>query len=234
MQEYQVKKIKVLAVDDNNLMRDSYQEILELNGYIVDTAMNGVIALEKFELDKPDIVIIDYHMPGMNGMELTDKIKNLDENIPVLIVTCDITDDADMAFSKSRANDFITAEMGFPRILARMAKLIREKYLKPEYDFMIWGFLSIDYDKKKVFISGKEINLTALEFKLLEFFTKNYGCILDKDTILKNLRQISYSCNEDSLRVIISRLKKKINNNNYEFIHNKYENGYYFEKKLKN
>jgi len=123
---------RVLIVDDEKVMRDSLAEWLELDNFKVETAENGMEALKKIEAEPPDVLVVDIKMPGMDGVTLLKKIKERDQDLPVIMMTAFATVENAVRSMKDGAYDFITKPFPPEKLTNLLRHVIEHNQLKQE------------------------------------------------------------------------------------------------------
>ena len=226
--------IRILIVDDMETNRVILEQIIADMGYEPVLAESGEQALELLYEHRPYLVLSDISMPGMDGYELCRIIKNNAEtrDIPVIFISA-FTDAQDIVHGFSLGgDDYITKPFNILEVKARIKAIIRRTSPKPkEADKVIEsGDMKLDCEGRRVYISGREINLTAKEFELLELLVVNANKVYSRENLLKLVWGSSYPGDVRTVDVHIRRLREKIESNPSEpkYVHTKWGVGYYF------
>jgi len=223
----------VLIVDDEKTIRDFVQKNLEVRGFRVVAASNGVEALEFFTAQNIDLVILDIMMPHMDGLETTNKIRHI-STVPIIILTA-LGEEADkvQAFDLG-ADDYLTKPFGVGELLARVKAVLRrsrwsETTVRPGN--IQYGNVSINLERHEVIVSSSLVDLTPTEFNLLVYLMENSGKVLSHRMILQNVWGPEYGEEHEYLRVYIGHLRQKIEDDpsNPQYIITKRGVGYCFE-----
>ena len=205
------KKVSALVVDDDVRMLRMMQRILELEGYHVRTASNGEAALEIFDEDNPDLILLDIMMPGMDGYALCQNIREFSE-APIIMVTAkDKNDEKVEGFNKG-ADDYVTKPFSANELAARAKAVLRRAKLweeRPEPTFYSDN-LTIDFARRRVTLGGQEVNLTATEYRILSYLAHNVDRIVTPNQILERVWNREYIGETHLLRVNIARLRQKL------------------------
>ncbi|MBC8496939.1 MAG: response regulator transcription factor [Chloroflexi bacterium] len=205
----------VLVVDDENTLRDFVRRNLEVRGYTVVTASNGLEALALFNTQNVDLVILDLMMPRMDGLETTRRIRQR-STVPIIILTAlDEESDKIKAFDLG-ADDYLTKPFGVGELLARVkAVLRRSRWTEPptRQGRLIHGDIIVDLERHEVTARGEEVKLTPTEFNLLAYLMEYAGKVLPHQAILKNVWGPEYGEETEYLRVYIGHLRQKIEEN---------------------
>ena len=225
---------RVLVVDDEKLIVKGLKFSLEQDDIIVDCAYDGEEALAKARETEYDMVFLDVMLPKLNGYEVCQEIREF-SNMPIIMVTAK-GDDMDKILGLDYgADDYITKPFNILEVKARMKAILRrssKKESKAEKAAKVdFGDLSIDCESRRVYVSGKEVNLTAKEFDLLELLTHTPNKVYSRKDLLKMVWGSDYPCDERTVDVHIRRLREKIEPNpgDPKYIHTKWGVGYYFQ-----
>ncbi len=202
----------VLVVDDEKTLRDFVRRNLEVRGYDVLNASNGLEALAIFTTNNVDLVILDLMMPRMDGLETTRCIRQR-SMVPIIILTAlDEESDKIKAFDLG-ADDYLTKPFGVGELLARVkAVLRRSHWTEPptRQGKLIHGEIIVDLERHEIRVRGEEIKLTPTEFNLLVYLMDYAGKVLPHQAILKNVWGPEYGEETEYLRVYVGHLRAKI------------------------
>ena len=202
----------VLVVDDEKTLRDFVRRNLEVRGYDVLNASNGLEALAVFNTQNVDLVILDLMMPRMDGQETTRRIRQR-SMVPIIILTAlDEESDKIKAFDWG-ADDYLTKPFGVGELLARVkAVLRRSRWTEPptRHGKLIHGDISVNLERHELIVREKVIKLTPTEFNLLVYLMEHSGKVLPHSAILKNVWGPEYGEETEYLRVYIGHLRHKI------------------------
>jgi len=207
--------IKFLVVDDEKPLLDFVRKNLEVRGYQVLTAANGLEAMGVFQSEQVDFVILDVMMPHMDGLETTRRIRE-NSNVPIIILTA-LGEESDKvrAFDLG-ADDYLTKPFGIGELLGRIkAVLRRSHWAEPNQkdERLQRGEIVAELDRHKVTVRNHEIELTPTEYTLLIYLMRNAGKMLPHRMILQNVWGTEYGNESEYLRVYIGRLRQKIEAN---------------------
>ena len=225
--------INVLVVDDEKPLRDFVRRNLEVRGYRVLTASNGLEALAISQNENIQLVIMDIMMPHMDGLEATRRIR-ADSHVPIIILTA-MGEEADKvrAFDLG-ADDYLTKPFGVGELLGRVkAVLRRADWSGPvsHDERIVRGKIEVDLARHKVSVRGEVVDLTPTEFNLLVYLMKNAGKALDHRAILQHVWGKEYGDEAEYLRVYMGKLRQKIEDDplHPEHIRTEHGIGYRFE-----
>ncbi|HZD56223.1 MAG TPA: response regulator transcription factor [Anaerolineales bacterium] len=202
----------VLVVDDETSLRDFVRRNLEVRGYSVLTAANGLEALAVFNTHIVSLVILDVMMPRMDGLETIRRIRQ-NSTAPIIILSA-LGEETDkiQAFNLG-ADDYLTKPFGVGELLARVQAVLRRSQWTEtpvREGQIVRGEIVSDLERHKVMVRGQEIELTPTEFNLLVYLMEHAGKVLPHQTILKNVWGPEYGREAEYLRVYIGRLRQKI------------------------
>ena len=222
---------KVLVVDDEKLIVKGIRFSLEQDGMEVDCAYDGGEALEMIRNKEYDIILLDVMLPKLTGFEVCQHIREF-SSVPVVMLTAKGEDMDKILGLEYGADDYITKPFNILEVKARIKAIIRRTSPKPkEADKVIEsGDMKLDCEGRRVYISGREINLTAKEFELLELLVVNANKVYSRENLLKLVWGSSYPGDVRTVDVHIRRLREKIESNPSEpkYVHTKWGVGYYF------
>ena len=201
--------MNVLVVDDEPAVRESLRRALELEGYKVELAEDGEIALEKLDgTAEPDAVILDILMPGIDGLEVCRRIRASGNQIPVLMLTARAEVDSRVAGLDAGADDYLSKPFALAELLARLRALLRRVGSVPG-DTLRFADLELDPGTREVVRGGNPIELTRTEFSLLELFLRNPRQVLTRSIIFERVWGFDFGPTSNSLDVYIGYLRRK-------------------------
>ena len=224
---------KVLIVDDEKLIVKGIRFSLEQDGMEVDCAYDGEEAVEKAKENKYDIILLDLMLPKMDGLEVCQQIREF-SNVPIVMLTAKGEDMDKILGLEYGADDYITKPFNILEVKARikaiMRRTIRDEKERTE-NIVEYGDLKLDCESRRVYICGKEMNLTAKEFDVLELLVLNPNKVYSREKLLKTVWGADYPGDERTVDVHIRRLREKIETNPSEpkYVHTKWGMGYFFK-----
>jgi two-component system KDP operon response regulator KdpE len=225
--------VNVLVVDDEKPLRDFVRRNLEVRGYKVLTASNGLEALALFKNENLQLVIMDIMMPHMDGLEATRRIRE-GSHVPIIILTA-MGEEADKvrAFDLG-ADDYLTKPFGVGELLGRVKAVLRRAHWSEpamREERIVRGEIEVDLDRHQVKVRGDVIDVTPTEFNLLVYLMKNAGKALHHRAILQHVWGAEYGDEAEYLRVYVGKLRQKIEADplNPQYLHTEHGFGYRFE-----
>ena len=224
---------KVLVVDDEKLIVKGIRFSLEQDGMEVDAAYDGEEALEMAREKEYDIILLDLMLPKLDGLGVCQQIREF-SNVPIVMLTAKGDDMDNILGLEYGADDYIIKPFNILEVKARMKAILRSNTSKDsgssKSNIITAGDMKINCDSRNLYIEGKEINLTAKEFDLLELLALNPGKVYSRDNLLKAVWGQDYSGDGRTVDVHMRRLREKIEENPSEpkYVHTKCGVGYYF------
>jgi len=203
---------KILLIDDDPEILKLTSLIFEEAGAQVFTAHDGLEGISKMFTHRPNLIILDVMMPGQNGFEICERIRQITK-IPLIMLTALNNEKEILKGLDVGADDFLTKPFNSEILLARARTVMRrseQNYRRKaalNYDD---GRLKIDVEKHRVFIGNDRLKLTPVEFRLLVYLSRNAGRVLTFDEILINVWGSEYLGSDDYVHVYISHLRSKI------------------------
>ena len=202
--------MRLLIVEDEAAIANFICEGLKEEGFAVDVAYNGKKGLQlAFDfIDEYDLILLDWMLPGMSGIEICRSIRKENKTIPIIFLTAkDTVDDAVFGL-ETGANDYIRKPFSFEELLARIRVLLRTK----ENEMVIFSAenIQLNIEKHSVTKNGKTIGLTQKEFALLEYFLRNKGKVCRRTRIIEKVWDIHFDYDNSVIDVYINALRKKL------------------------
>ena len=225
--------MKILVVDDEELLVKGIRFNLQNDGYEVITGSNGLEAIQAVQTQNPDLVVLDVMMPEMDGLTACTKIRAF-SNVPIILLTAKVTDmDKLMGFDQG-ADDYLTKPFNILELKARIRALLRRSGAesKPEGKQLTIGSISLDLDSRNAYRGGELVELTAKEFDVVEFLMRNPGRVYSRESLLDTIWAYDHRSDIRTVDVHIRRLREKLEENPAEpnYIMTKWGVGYYFRK----
>lgn len=224
----------ILVVDDEKLIVKGIKFSLEQDGMTVTPAYDGEEALNYIKEKEFDLVVLDVMLPKMDGLEVCQQTREFSQ-VPIIMVTAKGEDMDKIMGLEYGADDYITKPFNILELKARIKAILRRSTKKDSETQTTAQRLKIrnlelEYESRRVFIDGKETNLTAKEFDLLELLMKNHGKVYSREKLLDLIWGYDYPGDVRTVDVHVRRLREKIEDNPSEpkYIFTKWGVGYYF------
>jgi DNA-binding response OmpR family regulator len=227
---------KVLVVDDEKLIVKGIRFSLEQDGMEVDCAYDGEEALALAKANSYDMILLDIMLPKMDGFEVCQAIREF-SSMPIVMLTAKGDDMDKILGLEYGADDYITKPFNILEVKARIKAIMRRTTAQPKKEvrtsIIEKGDLKLDTDSRRLFIQGKEVNLTAKEFDLMELLVKNENKVYSRETLLTTVWGADFPGDERTVDVHVRRLREKVEKNPSEpkYIHTKWGVGYYYYQK---
>ena len=224
---------KVLVVDDEKLIVKGIRFSLEQEGMEVTCAYDGEEALEAAKNTEFDIILLDIMLPKLTGLEVCQQIREF-SNVPIIMLTAKDNDMDKIMGLEYGADDYITKPFNILEVKARIKAIMRRTSSRDREasgpKTVVNGDLKLDCDSRRVYIAGREVNLTAREFDLLELLALNPNKVYSRENLLKLVWGNDYPGDVRTVDVHIRRLREKIESNPSEpkYVLTKWGVGYFF------
>lgn len=204
--------MKILIVEDEQRIAKYLQKGLKMQGYQVDWRDNGLDGYDLASDDDYDLLILDWMLPGMSGVEICKNLRKDKINTPILILTAKSAIDDKVGGLDAGADDYLAKPFEFAELLARVRALLRRKEKPISANYRI-ADLIIDPNTYQVQRNGQEIQLSRQEFALLEYLARNPGRIFSKEELLEKVWSYDSDALPNTVQVYIGYLRNKIDRN---------------------
>jgi DNA-binding response OmpR family regulator len=200
---------RILVVDDDPDIRLLLRELLERRGYSLTEARDGNEALRVLFAERPDLVVLDVQMPGLDGWQTLERIRELSD-VPVVMLTARATELEKTRGLRAGADDYVTKPFGRQELLARVEGLLRRAGGRMEQpETYSDGFVTIDFSRREVAVGGETVELTPLEFRLLTAFVRHPNQVLTHDQLLELAWGDAHAA-RDQVKLYVGYLRKKL------------------------
>ncbi len=225
--------MRILVVDDEDLLVKGIRYNLQHDGYEVITGSNGLEAVTKTKNEAPDLVILDVMMPEMDGLTACAAIREF-SNVPVILLTAKAEDMDKLMGFEHGADDYLTKPFNILELKARVRALLRRSVStdKQKTKLLTIGQITLDLDARNAYRAGVLADLTAKEFDVIEFLMRNANRVYSREALLDTIWAYEYRSDIRTVDVHIRRLREKLEANPAEpkYIMTKWGVGYYFKK----
>lgn len=200
----------VLVVEDESAIRDMIESALDQAGMITQCAANAHEALVSISDRRPDIILMDWMMPGVSGIELTRRLRkdSYSKDIPIIMLTARVTENDKVAGLEAGTDDYIIKPFSPKELIARIRAVLRRSSPADESGKLIAGSLTLDTFARRALHNGSEIHLGPTEYRLLEFFMSHSGRGYSRAQLLDHVWGPSKYLEERTVDVHIRRLRK--------------------------
>jgi two-component system KDP operon response regulator KdpE len=200
----------ILAIDDEPQLLAALGTILEGRGYRLRTARNGAMALDAVADERPDVVLLDLAMPGIDGLEVCRRLRAF-SRVPILVLSA-LSDEARKVKAlDAGADDYVTKPFGVDELLARIrAALRRAQAQRDDEPVLSVGGIELDQVARRVLVDGQEVHLTPTQYELLRVLINNPDRVLTQRTLLVMTFGPAYEDAIDNLRTFVTQLRRKV------------------------
>lgn len=208
-----MSKLQILVVEDDAPVRNLITTTLKANDYRFLTTANGEGAVAEAASHNPDIILLDLGLPDIDGVEVIRRVRSW-SNVPIIVISARSEDSDKIDALDAGADDYLTKPFSVEELLARLRvtqrRLALMKGVQAQQAVYENGALRIDYSSNCAYLSGEELRLTPMEYKLLCLLAQNTGKVLTHKFILQNVWGNSLESDIGSLRVFMTTLRKKL------------------------
>ena len=203
----------ILIVEDESRLRQHLRDRLQKNGYVVEVAADGEEGLYYGQEFPLDLAVIDIGLPKMSGIELIRRFRSNGRHFPILILTARRNWQDKVEGLETGADDYLVKPFRFEELQARLNALLRRAsgWSKPVIDC---GPISLDTGKQTITVAGEPVELTAFEYRVLEYLMLHAGQVVSKAEITGNIYDQDYDRDSNVLEVFIGRLRRKLDPDN--------------------
>ncbi|MVO08312.1 response regulator [Flavobacterium sp. TP390] len=198
----------ILIIEDEKGIIDFLKQGLEEEGYAISYATNGKEGLEKALQHSVDLVLLDWMLPGMSGIEVCKAIRKERQSVPIIFLTAKDTVQETIEGLKSGANDYIKKPFSFEELLERIKVHFRSNHA---IEKLTLGNISLDKNKFQVLVDKKEVSLTQREFELLAYLISNKGKVCTRNKIIEDVWDIHFDYDTGVIDVFMNAIRKKLN-----------------------
>jgi len=200
---------RILVVDDDKRIAASVRRSLTYDGYEVEVVHDGASAIDAIRSQPPDVIVLDLMLPGIDGLEVCRRLRAAGDDIAVLMLTAKSTVPDRVTGLDAGADDYLVKPFAHEELLARVRTLLRRS--RPEERAVV-GFadLEMDLDAMEVRRGDRDIQLTALEFALLEYFVRNARIVLSRSRIREAVWDLDADTTSNVVDVYVRYLRQKI------------------------
>jgi len=201
---------KILMIEDEANIRELISYNLISNNYKVLEAEDGLQGLEMAIKEKPDLILLDLMLPGMNGLDICKDLRNRGSKIPIIILTAKNEDIDKVMGLEFGADDYMTKPFSVHELMARIKAVLRRAEQRNDVNYITRGALTINIERHEVLVDGKAVELSLKEFDLLKTLAENKGMVMTRDQLLDKVWGIDYDGENRTVDVHIRYLRRKL------------------------
>jgi two-component system phosphate regulon response regulator PhoB len=204
---------RILIVEDEEALSMLLRYNLEAEGYEVETVVRGDDADTRLRERAPDLVVLDWMLPGLSGIELCRRLRARPETkaLPIIMLTARGEESELVRGLSTGADDYIVKPFSVPELIARVRALLRRASPERVADVLSIGDIELDREKKRVSRAGREIDLGPTEYRLLEFLMERPGRVFSREQMLDGVWGSEIYIDERTVDVHVGRLRKALN-----------------------
>jgi two-component system alkaline phosphatase synthesis response regulator PhoP len=175
---------RILVIEDDHAVQKALKRLFEAEGFAVDIASSGTAGMEMFRTSRPAALVLDLRLPGMSGQDVCREIKQVSPALPVVVLSAksDVMDK--VLLLEMGADDYVTKPFSPRELLARVRSAMRRSSRSPSGDIAGFGDVRVDFAKMELTRSGRLVQLTAQEFKILRFMLQNPERVISREELL--------------------------------------------------
>jgi two-component system OmpR family response regulator len=201
---------RILVVDDEPSIVDAVSTALRYEGFDVREALNGRDALTAVAAFDPELVVLDWMLPDIEGIEVGRRLRERGFKTAILFLTAKDAVENKVEALRAGGDDYVTKPFSLAEVVARVQAILRRTGSDLPGDVLRFGDLTLDEARHEVFRGGTQLELTATEFSLLRFFMLNPRRVLSKGQILQNVWRYDFGGNSNVVETYVSYLRKKL------------------------
>jgi two-component system OmpR family response regulator len=210
---------KILVVDDEPSIVDSVATVLRYEGFEVDVASSGRVALQKAQEKAFDLIVLDVMLPDLDGLEVTRRIRSDGIDVPVLFLTAKSEVEDRVAGLTVGGDDYVSKPFSLMEIVARTKAILRRRQAPDQDRRLRFSDLVMDEESHEVWRADHPVHLTATEFNLLRIFLLNPRRVLSKDQIIDHVWHYDFGGNQNIVETYVRYLRKKLESFGPPLIH---------------
>ena len=201
--------MRLLLIEDDAALRQGLARQLEADGYRVDQAEDGEVGLYLAREYPFDLAIVDLGLPRLNGLTVVQRLRAEGRTLPLLVLTARSTWQDKVAGLEAGADDYVVKPFDYPEVSARVMALLRRS-MKAASEVVTFGPVAIDFGAQAVRLGGEPLDLTAYEYRLLEFLVRERARVVPKQELADYLYPHGEDRDSNVLEVLIGRLRRKL------------------------
>ncbi len=222
--------MKILLVEDSEKLAKYTKQMLEEEGYAVDSAYDGEAGERMARLGGRDLIILDVMLPKKDGVAVCKSLREDNINLPIIMITALGEVDDKILGLDSGADDYLVKPFDMKELLARVRALLRRPQEKVQLTLEVQDIV-LDYNTRRVTHRGRDLSLTLKEYAVLEYLMRNAGLVISREQLLENCWDFAYSAFSNITDVYIKQLRQKLKDTDEKYIQTVRGVGYTFRQK---
>ena len=199
---------RILVVDDEPKIVQLLRDYLELSGFAVSTARDGNEALMRAHSERPDLIVLDLGLPGLDGLEVTRRLRR-DSGVPIIMLTARHEETDKVVGLELGADDYVTKPFS-PRELAARVRAVLRRHAGPAGDVLRAGDLTLDVPRLRAEVAGRVVPLTATEFQVLAAIAAQPGRVFTRSQLLDAIHGVAFDSYERAIDAHVKNIRRKI------------------------
>ena len=207
--------MKILVVEDNLELSENLREVFEHEGFVVDTARDGDLALDLAFSSEYDVIVLDIMLPKMSEWDVCTNLRKESINTPILMLTARDSISDRIKGLDGGADDYLVKPFDLEELLARVRALIRRNSTK-KLNSVVLGDVNLDLAKRVVSVKGKPVKMSKKEFDILKYLVLNAGIVLDRQKIIEHVWETGFEIYSNVVDVYIKYIRDKLKKHGVE------------------
>jgi DNA-binding response OmpR family regulator len=200
---------RILVVDDEPKIVQLVRDYLERAGFAVSTARDGNEALMRAHQERPDLIVLDLGLPGLDGLEVTRRLRR-DSGVPIIMLTARHEETDKVVGLELGADDYVTKPFSPRELEARVRAVLRRHTGDSEAEVLRAGDLTLDVPRLRTEVSGRPVELTATEFQLLAALARQPGRVFTRAQLLDAIHGVAFDSYERAIDAHVKNIRRKI------------------------
>jgi len=200
---------RILVVDDEPKIVQLVRDYLERAGFAVSTARDGNEALMRARQERPDLIVLDLGLPGLDGLEVTRRLRR-DSGVPIIMLTARDDETDKVVGLELGADDYVTKPFSPRELAARVGAVLRRHARDADADLLHAGDLTLDVPRLRTDVAGRPVSLTATEFQLLTALARQPGRVFTRSQLLDAIHGVAFESYERAIDAHVKNIRRKI------------------------
>ena len=207
--DYHAGMALILVVDDEPKIVQLVRDYLERAGFAVSTARDGNEALMRTRSERPDLIVLDLGLPGLDGLEVTRRLRR-DSGVPIIMLTARHEETDKVVGLELGADDYVTKPFSPRELEARVRAVLRRNTGQADHELLRAGDLTLDVPRLRSEVAGRAVSLTATEFQLLAALARQPGRVFTRSQLLDAIHGVAFESYERAIDAHVKNIRRKI------------------------